>query len=417
MDSQSFEQPPETGDSHPTTEMEFASVVQRPHRRGSVVLAWIAIVAVLIIAVVPHFVGGQDESDDPSTIIAEIQAKYLVGAASFSETAKSTYQAEISSLFGRGPLRHRLIGVVLQGELLGPDVAAKSLSELEAKIENDSIDSAAPDKEIVRLLQKMQQSRIDKQDVESNLSDEERQACRRLLPNRLGWVGKLALLPPGAADQISRSNLLSQAQRTLFVVFGVFGLGVVAAACGAVLQIVWWIFAAMGRLNSGIGAIRGNHVIYAETFAVWMALFLALSYLVSIPMLSKFGLGMILVPQIGGLAALAWPVFRGIRWCDVRDDIGLRVGPQGWMTPFVGIGTYLSRTARRWRCNDHHTDHDGGRQSFCRGGRCRCHARASDRRTDSSWKLERTPLADVCRRLRLSPGGNHVSRGLVPTPP
>ena len=49
-----------------------------------------------------------------------------------------------------------------------------------------------------------------------------------------------------------------------------------------------------------------------------------------------------LIPQIGSLGALAWPVFRGLRWSDVRQDIGLSFGPQPWSVPFVGVGAYLS---------------------------------------------------------------------------
>jgi membrane protease YdiL (CAAX protease family) len=50
----------------------------------------------------------------------------------------------------------------------------------------------------------------------------------------------------------------------------------------------------------------------------------------------------ILIPQIGSLLALAWPVVRGSRWSDVRQDIGLTLGRQPWSLPLVGIGTYLS---------------------------------------------------------------------------
>ena len=69
---------------------------------------------------------------------------------------------------------------------------------------------------------------------------------------------------------------------------------------------------------------------------------MALNYAVVMLPLPKWGLVWILIPQIGGLGALAWPVLRGISWSDVRKDVGLSFGRDAWSIPFVGIGGYLS---------------------------------------------------------------------------
>ena len=71
-------------------------------------------------------------------------------------------------------------------------------------------------------------------------------------------------------------------------------------------------------------------------------MYIALSRLISLPFISKWGMITILIPQIGGLSVLAWPVIRGGRWRDVCQDVGLTLGRQSWSNLFVGMGTYLS---------------------------------------------------------------------------
>ena len=209
-------------------------------------------------------------------------------------------------------------------------------------VETRSIIASPPDLDALQDLLKMQQSRIENEDFESRFNDDERRRFERLLPDRLGWIGKLALLPAETADPLDRSKLVQQARRTLFAVLGVAGFVVMATICGVVLQITWWAFATSGRLKSGIGPIRGDDIVYAETFAVWMLLYIGLSRLISLPFISKWGMVTILIPQIGGLVALAWPVIRGLHWRDVREDLGLTLGRQSWTNPLIGIGTYVS---------------------------------------------------------------------------
>ncbi len=335
MDSSSSDKPPEilaSNDSPPAK-------VSRP----SAWLAWFGIVVTLGFALWPHGgAGGRLDVEESSIILPEIQAKYLIGSASLSFTSKENQQVQIQMVFGQGPPRHRLIGVVLIGELVGVNQAEKSLNDLDAQIQNGVMVATEHDQEVIGLLRKTFAARRDKRDVDADLSDVERPLCHRLFPQYLGWTGRLALLPPGTSNQFDRTTLLNQAFRTVFAILGVCLLGLGAAICGIVLQLTWWTFAATGRLTSGIGPLRGNHVIYAETFAVWMALYLALSILIAQRSLQTWGLIVIVIPQIGGLAALAWPIVRGLRWSDVRDDLGLHFGPQGWTVALVGGGAYLS---------------------------------------------------------------------------
>ncbi len=336
-------------DSQLTDEIPKSEISKDPpvsgfskHWRGSVWLAWVAILGTIGYALFPHSFAGHDEASDPSIILFEIQAKYLVGASSFSVTAEENRRDQIEQVFGNGPLRQQLIGTILISELVGPTAAAVSLEGLEKRIENETLKASDRDHELVRLYRKILDERNGNAAVENALADVDRTEIQSVFPERLGWAGRLALLPAGTADVVGREKLIGQARRALFVILGVFILAIAATTCGIVLQIVWWVFVLTGRVKSGMTEIRGNGVIYAETFAVWLGLFLTLSVVISRSPLPKLGLVVVLIPQIGGLAALAWPVIRGLRFRDVCDDVGLRWGPQRWASPLIGFAAYLS---------------------------------------------------------------------------
>jgi membrane protease YdiL (CAAX protease family) len=79
--------------------------------------------------------------------------------------------------------------------------------------------------------------------------------------------------------------------------------------------------------------------IYAETFAVWFALFLAVNFFahfVNWGQWSILGTGVL---DVVSLSALGWPVLRGIPWVTIRQDIGLRFR-RGWQEPLWGIAAY-----------------------------------------------------------------------------
>ncbi len=103
----------------------------------------------------------------------------------------------------------------------------------------------------------------------------------------------------------------------------------------------------------------GDGGVYAETFAIWMLLFMGLSF--GGQFLMRLARG---VPQwaimvlsatcfVASVLALAWPVLRGIPWATVRREIGWTGGRRPWLEvlwgfawyamslPFLGIGLIL----------------------------------------------------------------------------
>ena len=110
---------------------------------------------------------------------------------------------------------------------------------------------------------------------------------------------------------------------------------------GAAGLLVLVVLVMKGRLRRHFerGSPAGG--IYAETFAVWIVLYMALSLTVS-----RFPLGEARLLATGtvmllSLGALAWPVFRGIPWRQVRQEIGWSRGPRPIMEPFLGVGCYI----------------------------------------------------------------------------
>jgi membrane protease YdiL (CAAX protease family) len=310
--------------------------------RGSSLIAWLVIVAMVAVVLSFHAGGRQPGGDEPSIMISEIQARYLVGAAGMSATGEHYYKDQIETLFDKGSVRQRLMGAVLLGELVGPEAAAKSLDEIAGRIAAGTMIADEPDRDVLTILRRIQGARIEKTGLGDVLREiGQQQSAVGRLRERLGWVGRLAMVPAGTSRLDERAGLLEHARRTLFVILGVFGLGFVAIACGAILQVVWWVMVATDRVHSGIAPLRGNPAIYAETFAVWMTMFVALNFLISWLPLPRLGLVLVLIPQAGSLGALAWPLIRGLSWSDVCEDIGLIRGQRPWASPFIGIGTYL----------------------------------------------------------------------------
>ena len=100
---------------------------------------------------------------------------------------------------------------------------------------------------------------------------------RQQLQHDLGWFGELALAPPGDPDNAARDAVLSTTHWTVFTLVGL-GVGVVLAGLlGFVGLVVFVISLFSGKLQHGIQTGLPHGGVYAETFAVWMALFLGLS--------------------------------------------------------------------------------------------------------------------------------------------
>src|SRR5262249_28869378 len=154
----------------------------------------------------------------------------------------------------------------------------------------------------------------------------------------------LALAPAGDSDDAARAAVLALANRTVWSLLGVgvgmVGVGVVGLVFLVTLSVLW----CLGRLRSGLTPGSPHYGVYAEAFGFYLLL------LVGFSLAARSGIGWLPLRHgtvalsglaaLGSLAALGWPVLRGIPWRQVRHDVGWHTGRRPWLEPFLGVSCY-----------------------------------------------------------------------------
>lgn len=307
--------------------------------RGHPWIAWCVILGVMGLVMWRHSQpdphAKQVVANRLADAVGDWQARYFVGVAkTFEKQDQGQFAAALET--SSGPIQQRLRNVAVLGEISGPDAADRKLKALEKTLtEQQATDD---DRKTAASLRKLYADVLSsKPTLPSLAADDGTQ-----LVDRLGWSGKLALHPPGGADEAAREELLSGAKRTFsltllsFIAFGAMALA------GLVALVVIGVLLLTRPKSRSLLPSTARGGIYAETFAAWMALYIALSY------------GAAWLPIEGGqflltaavmfvsLSALAWPVLRGIPWREVRNDIGLFVGQRPLLEVLLGPVAYLA---------------------------------------------------------------------------
>jgi membrane protease YdiL (CAAX protease family) len=320
------------------------------------VAAWILILltaAATIAANMTMSAGGEDSGDESVVLtLMRIQGQYLVGAADMPLLARPMVFGQARDLLASGTASQRQRGVILAGELGGPREARGLLVELERLMERPP---RGPPPTLSPRQQAVQEALhhlyppalehlgdADARTLAAEAADDIAGDRRALMVEELGWFGRLALAPAGTDDAAARKDVLASARSVALALLGAAGLGILAGLIGCGILTVMAVLAAMRRLRSGFGRPRRHQGIYAETFALWMVLFLVLQ--VGAGALSPPGWEMlaVIVAFFVSLGTLAWPVRRGIPWRQVRREIGLEAGPAPWVEPLVGLGGYVA---------------------------------------------------------------------------
>jgi membrane protease YdiL (CAAX protease family) len=306
-------------------------------RRGHPILAWIIILAVVtFIVFIGLFVRPSQSDDDDSTgtVLMLVQSRYFVGAASLlgnNQDLKRHVQA-----LNTGPVDRRFLHVVLVGELDGADQALKELDELENRLAANRIDLTREQQRTKTILEHLYG------DIDRGRKDlrSVKEPDREFLRERLGWFGELALAPAGGKNPAEREAVLAGARQTTIAVLAAFIIAGLAGLAGLIGLGILVVLAATGSLQSGFGPRSPHGGIYAETFALWMVLFLILSLGAALLPIREGRLLLEGIAIIFSLSALAWPVLRGIPWRQVRQDIGLTGGRVPILEPFIGLISY-----------------------------------------------------------------------------
>jgi membrane protease YdiL (CAAX protease family) len=306
-------------------------------RKARPMLAWLVILLFVSFSILsvklPKPLADAGRMTRPQ-LAEQLEIRYLVGAADLLPRTGGGIYGQVKGL-ERGPALKRLNFVVLAGELRGPDEALASLERIDpATLSQLTGERAALPDILRRLYRDYQRKDFNAASVTS--------AERELLVRELGWVGKLALHSAGDPDPAARAGVLADARRTfvclivpvlLFIFFGLVGL----------VGVIWLLSEIhAGREGSRLARASGTGALYVESFAVWLLLFTALSGAVSLLPASD------LIFVLLGLAALlafagglAWPVLWGVRWRQVRQEIGLFAGQHPLRELGIGIGCYI----------------------------------------------------------------------------
>jgi membrane protease YdiL (CAAX protease family) len=270
--------------------------------------------------------------------IREVQGSLPGGAAA----AGAIPWEKLEKQYGRGPAAQRQRFAVVAGDEKGPSAALAVLDGLETLLRSRGRaleGRAAEVQAALRALYGGGGSVLDPRAPE-RLTEER----RALLREELGWFGDLALAPPGSP---AREVFLAPAKRTAtrLLVIGLFLL--LASGAGTVGALVFWVLVLRGggpRFRLAPGSTP--HGVYAETFAAWLLLFIAVSLAASL--LLRLGLprGALLplegIASLLTLGALAWPVLRGVPWGTVRDDLGLRLSAEPLRDALAGAACWFT---------------------------------------------------------------------------
>jgi membrane protease YdiL (CAAX protease family) len=314
---------------------------ERSTPRGRPILAW------AVIGAVACWMAWRQAAEAPqrraadlaplSSALGDFQSRYLVGAASLfgGQERQLLQQAEA---LDRGPAAERLRYVVLTGEFAGPKEALRRIDALvgqqEAAADNDE-QALAQTVELMRRL--YDDLAAEKLDAPSLVP-----ADRERLTTRLGWLGRLVLHPAGGPDKQGREELIASARGTMIVTLVAVAAFFMAGLVGFAGLVGLVVLLLLRKQSRALVMRTGQGGIYAETFALWMLVYIGLSYAVAMLPIERNRLLFLGGAMLASLAVLAWPVVRGVPWRQVREDIGLHLGRRPWLEPFAGAGCYLT---------------------------------------------------------------------------
>ena len=283
------------------------------------VLAWLVIVATVTAVVVmnhsapaPRTPGGEDPV---ALLLTRMQGQYIVGAAKLQEQSgggSGILYAQARKSLNVGTVGQRQRFVVLAAELQGPDEAARCLAELDDLIADRRAapggfaldeDRAAVQATLHRLYPPVEPVDPDGPAAGADDEDEDDPAAAALLaridalaaPDRtrlvdgLGWFGELALLPADTADTAGRDRVMVPAWRVVYVLFGAVGGLAVLGLGGFIGLVTLGALCLTGTVRGRFATAKGPHGVYAETFAAWLVLFLALQFAAELVGAAAFG--------------------------------------------------------------------------------------------------------------------------------
>lgn len=307
-------------------------------------LAWltIAVTVVAMVSLTALFRSGEEtrtEATNSDLFPIQMQARTVVGQKSLVPStptnnsndadegakAKQTPAMPVPAELNAGTYEQRLCYVILVNENSGAEIAAEKIAELD----QDAADAEFEFSKDQTRLRQIVGSLIERQnegDFDSGFLPE---SDRKLLTEKLGWIGELALVPAGTPLVDTRKSLLADAGWSMGLMIAVVLLVVLLMLVGIVLAIVFAVMFGMGTLVPEFQTRGRSLNIYVETFAIWMVVFFGgptLTALILETIGIEIGNGLNMAISlgffVGSLVVLFYPVARGISFRQLREDIG-----------------------------------------------------------------------------------------------
>ncbi len=307
---------------------------ERGQAVGGTLGAWAVILLLTVLAISAQMTQPRLEVEGGKLQRAalRVQSRYLVGAASlFEDQTAQPVQQQLDAWQPETAGQQVRVAVVA-GELIGPEAALERLRTVpgEAESAESSAGIARMREMLLRLYDDYAEDRMDGPSVDD--------AERRQLRERLGWFGELALAPPDSNTPLRR-QVVADARRTFYAVLAAVVALAAIGLLGTVLLIVYASFLFAGKLP-GLSPVGWRGGVYAETFACWLVLFLGLSVAGGVLFSSEAVTAAGFLSMVGSLAALGWPLMRGIRWQQLRRDLGWTLGRRPGVEVIAGLGGY-----------------------------------------------------------------------------
>jgi membrane protease YdiL (CAAX protease family) len=307
-----------------------------PQSRGRPLIAWILIVlAVVGLIVLPllHPLEQSGQAEDRTGLaIFTLQARVLVGAAALLKENASDVYKQTAGL-DTGPLDERFRFAVLAGELAGPEAALNELQKDWDALHRSGIEPTSTHLKVHADLETLYDDYVEGRWDAPSLSEHQREQ----LQEQLGWFGRLALAPANGPNAAERDAVLWPAIRTV-IVLGLGGAVVGLLAVAGFFGLIVLLALLLTRyLRNGVATGSSHGAVYAETFALWLLVFIAFQLVIGKYADPRYRLLLVGIAELVSLLVLAWPMLRGVSWHQVRAEIGWTSGRNPPLEPFLGI--------------------------------------------------------------------------------
>lgn len=233
-----------------------------------------------------------------------------------------------------GKLLQRWCYTILLSELNAPEGALQHLEVTRERLREAGLTPNENQRKLEALLERIFREQVGDTFSLENVS----QSDQALLKEKFKWFGDLLLSSAENQPELRRQVLADANKSVIKSAIVAIGSAIMLflslPILGGGLILLYALKAAPRYVNR-----PERHNLYIQTFAIWMVIFfggqLLLKLLIdSLQVTSQSQLfSFAMVPFFGSLIALAWPVFQGVPFSEVRRDIGWTA-----RNPFVEVG-------------------------------------------------------------------------------